>query len=162
MYIRILGSTVVAMTLATGLTACSSPKPSTGVEAGISRPSGVAGAETTSRRPTEVFQPLWQDSLPNVRGKSLTAATVTFPPRARAVPHRHGQAFVFAYVLQGSVRSQVESEPIKTVHAGGYWTEDPGAHHLLTENASATKPAKLLVVFVADTGSELKVDDHQH
>jgi hypothetical protein len=34
-----------------------------------------------------------------------------------------------------------------------------GAHHVLTENTSSTQGAKLLVVFVADTGAELKIDD---
>jgi hypothetical protein len=37
--------------------------------------------------------------------------------------------------------------------------EQPGAHHVLTENMSSTERARLLVVFVSDTGAELKVDD---
>ena len=28
-----------------------------------------------------------------------------FPPAARAVPHRHGDAFVYASVLEGGLRS---------------------------------------------------------
>ena len=44
-------------------------------------------------------------------------------------------------------------------HQGENWSEQPGAHHLATENTSPTEPAKLLVVFVATTGEQLKVDD---
>lgn len=32
-------------------------------------------------------------------------------------------------------------------------------HIIYTENVSDTKPATLLVTFVADTGADLKVDD---
>lgn len=46
-----------------------------------------------------------------------------------------------------------------TYHQGENWVEQPGAHHLLTENTSRTKRAKLLVVFVSNTGDKLKVDD---
>ena len=31
------------------------------------------------------------------------------------------------------------------------WTERPGDHHQVSQNASATAPAKLLAVFVVDT-----------
>jgi quercetin dioxygenase-like cupin family protein len=97
--------------------------------------------------------------LPNVQGKTFTSAIVTFPPAARAVPHRHGDAFVYAYVLEGAVRSQLEGEPMRTYDQGENWTEQPNAHHVATENASPTAPAKLLVVFISTTGAELKVDD---
>ncbi len=85
---------------------------------------------------------------------------MTFPPDARAVPHRHGDAFVYAYVLEGTVSSQLEGEPAHVYHQGENWSEPPGAHHLATENVSPTEPAKLLVVFIATTGEPLKVDDH--
>ena len=75
------------------------------------------------------------------------------------MPHRHGQAFVYAYVLQGTIRSQLEGQPAQNYVAGQSWHEDPGSHHVLTENPSTTEPARLLVVFVADTGAALKIDD---
>jgi quercetin dioxygenase-like cupin family protein len=112
-----------------------------------------------STPPPETFKPLLQQALPNVKGKTFTTAIVGFPPNAHAMPHRHGQAFVYAYVLDGTVRSRLEGKPVTTYHQGENWVEQPGAHHVLTENASRTKPAKLLVVFVADTGAQLKVDD---
>lgn len=153
---RVAGA-LLAATLTIGLTACTSASHSTSTHA---RTTAVKNA--ASDPPTETLTPLLAQALPNVKGKSFTSATVDFPPGAQAVPHRHGQAFVFAYVLQGSFRSHVEGEPVKTYHVGDAWTENPGAHHVLTENTSATKPAKLLVVFVADPGAELKVDDAPH
>ncbi|KAB8189431.1 cupin domain-containing protein [Nonomuraea phyllanthi] len=111
-------------------------------------------------RPAEAFKPLFQQALPNVEGKTFTSAIVDFPADAKALPHRHGDAFVYAHVLEGSVRSQVAGSPARTYHKGENWVEQPGAHHILTENASATEEAKLLVVFISDTGDELKSDDH--
>ena len=154
--VRVAAGLLAAATLAAGATACGSADESTNTT-----PGATAVASTTSE-PREAFKPLLQQELPNVKGKSFTSATVSFPPGAKALPHRHGQAFVFAYVLQGSVRSEIEGQPTKTFRAGEYWVERPGAHHVRTENVSTTNPAKLLVTFVADTGAELKVDDTQH
>jgi quercetin dioxygenase-like cupin family protein len=120
---------------------------------------GAATTAAAAHHPVESLQPLLSQKLPNVKGKSFTAAVVSFPPGARALPHRHGKAFVFAYVLQGTIRSQVQGHPAKTYHKGDSWTEAPGAHHLVTTNTSTTRPAKLLVTFVAPTGAPLKVDD---
>jgi hypothetical protein len=51
------------------------------------------------------------------------------------------------------------ADTIPKDHQGENWVEQPGAHHLLTENTSRTKPAKLLVVFVSNTGDPLKIED---
>jgi len=119
------------------------------------------GATTAalSARPSETLKPLLQQVLPNVKGKTFTAVIVDFPPNASATPHRHGKAFLYAYVLEGTVRSMLEDEPVVTYHQGESWVEQPGVHHVLTENTSVVEPAKLLVVFVSDTGDALKVDD---
>ncbi|GAA4564106.1 cupin domain-containing protein [Planotetraspora kaengkrachanensis] len=116
-------------------------------------------AAAASTRPAETLKPLLQQALPNVKGKTFTSAVVDLPPNARAMPHRHGQAFVYAYVLDGTVRSRLDDKPVTTYHQGENWVEQPAAHHVLTENPSPTKPAKLLVVFVSGTGDKLKVDD---
>jgi quercetin dioxygenase-like cupin family protein len=119
----------------------------------------VPVAATVSQPPSETLSPLLEQALPNVKGKAFTSAIVNFPPAARAVPHRHGKAFVYAYVLEGTVRSRLGGEPVRTYRQGENWVEQPGAHHVLTENTSRTQPAKLLVVFVSNTGDKLKVDD---
>lgn len=110
---------------------------------------------------SETLSPLLQQALPNVAGKTFTSAIVTFPPGAHAAPHRHGDAFVYAYVLEGAVSSQLEGETGHVYRQGENWSEQPGAHHVATENISSTDPAKLLVVFVSTTGEQLKVDDPQ-
>ncbi|GGT38096.1 cupin domain-containing protein [Streptomyces chromofuscus] len=114
-------------------------------------------AAVTSERPSETLTPILEQAIPNIRGKTFTSAIVHFPPDARAVPHRHGEAFVYAYVLDGTMRSQLDDEPARTYHQGEQWVEEPGTYHALTENTSKTESAKLLVVFISNTGDELKV-----
>ena len=65
--------------------------------------------------------------------------------------HCRNSAFIMAYVVEGSIRSQVDGGPITVYQAGQTWLENPGAHHMVSENASATEPAKLLAVIVADS-----------
>jgi quercetin dioxygenase-like cupin family protein len=122
-------------------------------------PIALAGAQENATAGHEAVHPLFEHSLPNAEGKTFTSVVVEFPPAARALPHRHGTAFVYAYVLAGSVRSRLDDGATRTFHTGENWFEMPGAHHVLTENASATQPAKLLVVFVSNTGDSLKLDD---
>jgi quercetin dioxygenase-like cupin family protein len=90
------------------------------------RPTTPATAAAASEHPSETLTSLIHQALPNIQGKTLTSATVTVPPGARAVPHRHGNAFVYACVLEG--------EPMRTCHQGENWIEQPGAHHVATEN----------------------------
>ena len=100
--------------------------------------------------------------ISNVPGKSLVAVEVSYPPGGASAPHRHSDsAFVYAYVVSGQMASQVESQPEHIYRAGECWYETPGAHHLISRNASKTEPAKLLAVFVADTGDNaLTTLDH--
>jgi len=123
------------------------------------------GQETGSAPPVklqETITPLFKSDLPNVPGKALLAAEVSFPPGAASPPHRHPKsAFIYAYVLSGEIISAVGDEPPRLYRAGESWHEDPGAHHTITRNASKEKPAKLLVIFVADPGErQLVVPDH--
>lgn len=88
--------------------------------------------------------------LANVPGKKMTALVVDYAPGGTTAAHRHGEAFVVAYVLEGEITSQVDDGKVKTYHAGESWTEQPGAHHRISKNASKTKPAKLLAIFITD------------
>jgi quercetin dioxygenase-like cupin family protein len=102
------------------------------------------------------------DQPTNVPGKSLEGVAVSYPPGAKSDAHHHAKsAFIMAYVISGAIRSQVEGEPARVYHAGDTWSESPGAHHTISENASATEPAELLAVFLLDTGDgPLTVDDN--
>jgi quercetin dioxygenase-like cupin family protein len=97
----------------------------------------------------------------NIPGKSLEAVAVSYPPGAKSGPHHHAKsAFIMAYVISGAIRSQVGGEPARVYYAGETWREAPGAHHTVSENASATEPAELLAVFLVDTGDgPLTTDD---
>jgi quercetin dioxygenase-like cupin family protein len=148
---------VLSTAVAAAIVGCT-PASEAPADTASAHPSG-APAGTASAHPSETLAPLFQQALPNVPDKTFTSAIVTFPPSARAVPHRHGDAFVYAYVLEGTVNSLLEGQPVHVYHQGENWSEPPGAHHLVTENTSATEPAKLLVVFVATPGEQLKVDD---
>jgi quercetin dioxygenase-like cupin family protein len=139
--------------LAAGIVATAAAAPVAAVAS--QHPSGTPA----SQRPSPTDTPIYTQPLPHVKGKTFTSMIVYFPPDARAAPHRHGSAFVYAYVLEGTVRSQLAGEPVRTYHQGQNWVEQPGAHHLLTENTSPTKPAKLLVIFISNTGAKLKIND---
>jgi quercetin dioxygenase-like cupin family protein len=106
-----------------------------------------AGA-TPGARPATVVKPLSCEALPNVPGKSITTVTVDFPPGAYTPAHRHPGS-VTAFVIRGTVRSQLAGGPPQTFGPGTTWFEPPGALHLFAENASATEPAQILAVFVA-------------
>lgn len=114
---------------------------------------GAASALAQSAAPNPVtVAPAFRQAIPNIPGKSLAAVVVSYAPGAKSASHHHAKsAFISAYVLSGAVRSQVDDEPVKVYRAGESWFEQPGAHHKISENASATEPAQLLAIFVVDT-----------
>ena len=103
----------------------------------------------------EKVTPHFEHALPNVPGKSLTAIVVDYAPGGASPAHVHSKsAFVFAYVVSGAIESQVNDGPKRVYHAGESWYENPGSRHNVSRNASTTEPARLLAVFVADTGDK--------
>jgi quercetin dioxygenase-like cupin family protein len=108
-----------------------------------------AGAPTEKNaKVTLVFQ----HALPNVPGKSIKSVLVEYGPGGYSAAHTHPQsAFIYATVLEGAVRSQVNEGPVTTYKAGESFSELPGDRHRVSANASDTEPAKLLAVFVLDT-----------
>jgi len=102
------------------------------------------------------------EPIPNVPGKRLVTHIVDYPPGASSVPHRHGSAFIYAYVLSGAIRSQVDDEPVRVYQPGETWFERPGSHHRVSENASDTESARLLAVLIVDAGEkQLVIPDPQ-
>ena len=100
----------------------------------------------------EVITPNFEHAIPNIPGKSLVAVVVDYAPGGASHSPTHAKsAFIYAYVVSGVVESQVTDGPKRVYHAGESFYELPGAHHAVSRNASATKPAKLLAVFVVDT-----------
>lgn len=66
------------------------------------------------------------------------------------VRHRHPGS-VLAFVLKGTLRSQMEGGAAETYTTGQTWFEPPGALHLFAENVSKTEPAELLATFITDS-----------
>jgi len=95
---------------------------------------------------------VYQHELSNVPGKSIKGVLVEYGPGGYSPGHTHAKsAFIYATVLEGEIRSQVNDEPVTTYKAGQSFSELPGDRHGVSANASKKKPAKLLAVFVVDT-----------
>jgi quercetin dioxygenase-like cupin family protein len=110
------------------------------------------GVSPSLAQNVEQVKPAFEHVIPNVAGKSMIAVVVTYPPGAKSPAHHHARsAFIYAYVLSGAIRSQVDNEPAKVYRTGQGFYEVPGSHHQISENASDTKPASLLAVFVVDS-----------
>jgi quercetin dioxygenase-like cupin family protein len=108
----------------------------------------------------ETVKQIFSQKLPNVPGKTLTVLQVDYRPGGFSAPHRHpASGFIYAYVLSGTIRSQVEGEPLGVYSAGQFWTEPPNSHHIVSANASKTKPARLIACIIADDGVPVTVYD---
>ena len=95
---------------------------------------------------------VYQHELPNCPGKSIKGVLVEYGPGGYSPGHTHPKsAFIYATVLEGAIRSQVNDGPVTVYEAGQSFSEMPGDRHGVSANASETKPAKLLAVFVVDT-----------
>ena len=101
---------------------------------------------------------VYQHELPNVPGKSIKSVLVEYGPGGYSPRHTHPKsAFIYATVLEGAIRSQVNDGPVKVFKTGESFSEMPGDRHGVSANASKTKPAKLLAVFVVDTNETVLV-----
>ena len=84
---------------------------------------------------------------------------VSYAPGGKSGKHHHAGS-VLAYVLTGEIRSENSATgPAKVYKAGESFFEPPGSEHLVSENASATEPASLIAIFIADDGAELTTFD---
>jgi quercetin dioxygenase-like cupin family protein len=104
-------------------------------------------------------RPVRTEKLANASGKTLTVVKVIYAPGGKSGQHHHAGS-VFAYVLSGAIRSENSATgPAKVYKAGESFFEPPGSEHLVSENASATEPASMLAVFVADDDARLTTFD---
>ena len=95
---------------------------------------------------------VYQHELPNVPGKSIKGVLVEYGPGGYSPGHTHAKsAFIYATVLEGAIVSQVNDGPVTTYKAGRELFRATRRPPRVSANASKTKPAKLLAVFVVDT-----------
>ena len=117
---------------------------------------GMTAFPAAAHGTRETVTPNFAQALPNVPGKTLTAVVVDYPPGATSVPHTHAKsAFIYAYVVAGAIESQVDDGPRQIFRAGESFHEPPGSTHRVSRNASKTRPAKLLAVFVVDSDDKV-------
>ncbi len=119
--------------------------------------SSVLSAQAASL-PRETTTLAIVEAIPNLPGKSLVGIVVSYPPGGATPAHHHARsAFVTGYVLSGSIRSQINHGQGRVYHAGETWTEPPGVDHEISENASATEPARLLAILAVDSKETAKL-----
>lgn len=112
----------------------------------------LLAALSASAQKEEQVKVVFQHAIPDVEGKSMVAVVVSYAPGGKSSAHHHApSAFVYAYVLSGTIRSQVGDEPAKVYKVGESFYEVPGSHHRISENASDKVPASMLAVFVVDS-----------
>lgn len=103
----------------------------------------------------EKVTPVMRQAIPEAAGRNVLIATVSYTPGQASDAHMHPGS-IFAYVLEGHVVSQLEGSPAKTYGPGESWYEPPGAHHIVSRNASDRQPAKLLVFAIVGDHDPVK------
>jgi quercetin dioxygenase-like cupin family protein len=97
-------------------------------------------------------------ALPPLDGQHLeaTVVEVTYEPGGANTAHRH-PCPVIGYVLEGSLRMQVQGQPERIYSPGESFYEAPTDVHLVSANASSDKPARFLAYFICDRRTPLSV-----
>lgn len=147
-----LGPAVVAGLACAGVIAKVLPTAMDAVSNVLAPLCSVSDAGASS--PLDKVEVIASHALPNVPGKRVTIVRVFYGPGGFTRAHRHSGT-VTAYVTQGAIRSQLGGGPVEVFKVGQSFFEPPGTTHLVSANASATEPAELIAVFVADEGAEL-------
>jgi len=100
--------------------------------------------------------PLMSKDVPELPGKEVVMIRADYPPGGMDPIHRHN-AQTFVYVLEGSIVLQVKGGKEVTLTPGETFYEAPDDVHLVSRNASTTKPAKFIVFLVKDKGAPVLI-----
>ncbi|MGO4517174.1 cupin domain-containing protein [Terriglobus sp. 2YAB30_2] len=95
----------------------------------------------------ETITPITTHALAADPSKEILMYTVDFPAGFSSPIHRHN-AQVSVYVLEGTVVMQVKGGKELTLGPGQSFYEDPSDIHVISRNASNSKPAKFLVFLI--------------
>jgi quercetin dioxygenase-like cupin family protein len=126
--------------------------------AGTLIPTSNLRAQKVVTSPTahETITPLITKDLAGHPGEQVLMYTVDFPPGFSSPIHRHN-AQVSVYALEGSVVMQVRGGKEITLAPGESFYEGPNDIHVVSRNASSTKPAKFLVFLINKKGAPLVI-----
>ena len=112
---------------------------------------GAALARPAHAAPQPVVAPVMLKDLADAPGKEMLMITVDYPPGTVETIHRH-EAHALVYVVEGSVVMQVRGGKEVTLTPGQTFYEGPDDVHTVGRNASATTPAKFVVVLLKKKG----------
>jgi quercetin dioxygenase-like cupin family protein len=104
----------------------------------------------------ETITPIMTHALAAASGSEALMYTVDFPLGFSSSIHRH-DAQVSVYVLEGSVVMQVKGGKEVTLGPGQSFYENPNDIHVVSRNASNSKPAKFLVFLIHKKGTPLVI-----
>ena len=116
----------------------------------------MVSASAFAHEPSEKVTVLQDEMLKNVPGKKALMIEVDYLPGQSSIAHKH-DGTTMAYVISGEITSQVKGQPAKTYKAGEFWYEPAGSEHLVSKNASATQPARLLAFMVLATDEKVLI-----
>jgi quercetin dioxygenase-like cupin family protein len=102
----------------------------------------------------ETITPITTHALAGAPDKEVLMYTVDVPAGFSSPVHRH-DAQVSVYVLEGSVVMQVKGGKELTLGPGQSFYENPDDIHVVSRNASSSKPAKFLVFLIHKKGAPL-------
>ncbi len=111
---------------------------------------GVAAHETKP-----VVKSLMKMPLAGIAGKEANVVLFDVGPGWKIANHFH-PGHVFVYMMQGSIKIEVEGEPAQVLGPGDILYELPD-RNMVANNISSTKGAKFLVFQVGDIGKPLTV-----
>jgi quercetin dioxygenase-like cupin family protein len=129
--------------------------------AGIAALAGAfgLGVVVAQQLPATKATQIMKQAITDFPGHEVTMTTLDIPPGGGSMPHRHPTTHNFGYVLEGSYRIKLDDGPERVLSKGDTFYEAPNQLHAVSRNASATEPAKVLVVGIAEIGKPTTVPE---
>ena len=113
---------------------------------------GAQFAQVACAAPHAVVTRLMQKDVAELPGRELLMVSVEYPPGSVDPVHRH-DAYALVYVLEGAIVMKLKGGKEVTLTRGQTFYEGPNDVHTVGRNASRTKPAKFVVVFLKKKGA---------
>ncbi|ANN69618.1 cupin [Bordetella bronchialis] len=113
-----------------------------------------ASSAAAAQPPMAEVVELMSKPLPDYPGKEAVLIHVEYPPGGADPVHRH-DAHAFVYVLEGSIVMGVQGGKTVTLNAGDTFYEGPEDLHTVGHNASATQPARFVVLLLKKQGAPI-------
>lgn len=116
----------------------------------------LAGTQSsTAQDPVEVITGLLNMPLSDIAGKDTNVVLFEVSPGWKIANHFH-PAHIFIYILEGSIRIEVEGMEVQIISAGEVAYEVPNLN-MVASNVSSTEGAKFIVFTVGNIGDPVTV-----